>query len=69
MNTRGAVEIDATEHIYVHPDYVKELQDHRKFNLETAHDILEYGTKQFSDRPLFSFRSSSDEGFQSYTYK
>ena len=69
MNTRGAVEIDPVEHIYVHPDYIEELRDHRQFHLETAHDILEYGTKQFSDRALFSFRSSSDQSFQSYTYK
>lgn len=69
MNVRGAIEIDRDEHIYVHPDYVKGLQDHQKFHLETGYDILEYGTKHYGDRPLFSFRSSSDEPFQSYTYK
>lgn len=69
MNPRGAVEIDAKEHIYVHPDFVDQLQDHQAFGLRTAYDIIQHGTTQFSDRLLFSFRSSSDEQFQSYTYK
>ena len=68
MNARGAVEIDSTEHSYVHPDYVKQLQDHRAFNLHTMYDVIEHGINTYGDRFLFSFRSSSDEPFQSYTY-
>lgn len=66
---RGAVEIDSNEHIYAHPDCVDRLQDHRQFGAETIYDALLHGLKIARDRPLFTFRQSSDQPFQSYTHK
>lgn len=66
---KGAVEIDSNEHIYAHPDYVDQLQDHRQFGAETIYDALMHGLNIARDRPLFTFRQSSDQPFQSYTHK
>jgi len=65
----GAVEIDANEHIYAHPKCVDKLQDHREFGVKTIFEAIENGLKLGGDRPHFSFRSSSDQPFQSYSHK
>ena len=65
----GAVEIDKKEHIYAHPDYTTKLKDFKSIGVETLYDVLLRGLKVSADRPLFSFRSSSEEKFKSYTYK
>ena len=49
MNSRGAVEIDSTEHSYVHPDYVDQLQDHRAFNMHTVYDAIEHGIRTYGE--------------------
>jgi hypothetical protein len=69
LSPKGAVEIDANEHIYAHPDYTDQLQDHRSFGVETLYEAFLHGLKISRDRPLFSFRQSSDQPFKSYTYK
>jgi len=69
LSPKGAVEIDANEHIYAHPDYTDQLQDHRSFGAQTIYEALLNGLKISRDRPLFSFRQSSDQPFKSYTYK
>lgn len=66
---KGAVEINAEERIYAHPDCVNQLQDHRQFGVQTAYEAILHGLKIARDRPLFSFRQSSDQSFQSYTHK
>lgn len=65
----GAVEIDKKQHIYSHPDYTEKLKDFSSIGVETLYDVLARGLKVSANRPLFSFRSSSDEKFKSYTYK
>jgi hypothetical protein len=66
---KGAVEIDANEHIYAHPDYVNQLQDSHAFDVQTIYEVLLRGLQKSGDRPQFSYRKSSDEPFKSYTYK
>jgi hypothetical protein len=66
---KGAVEIDANEHIYAHPDYVDKLQDPSTFDVHTIYDVILHGLKNGGDRPQFSYRQSSDQPFKSYTYK
>lgn len=66
---RGAVEIDAKEHIYAHPDYVDQLQDPRTFDVKTIYEVCLHGLKLSGDRPQFSYRQSSDQPFKYYTYK
>ncbi|CAF0768072.1 unnamed protein product [Didymodactylos carnosus] len=65
----SAVEIDPEEHIYVHPDYVHGLKDHREFNVQTLYEVIKYGASSNAKKPLFCFRKSSEEPFQHYTYE
>jgi hypothetical protein len=69
LSPKGAVEIDTNEHIYAHPDYTDQLQDHRSFGVQTTHEAFLHGLKIAGNRPLFSFRQSSDQSFKSYSYK
>jgi hypothetical protein len=69
LSPKGAVEIDPNEHIYSHPDYTDQLQDHRLFGVQTTYEALLHGLKIAGDRPLFSFRQSSDQSFKSYSHK
>lgn len=69
VRRKGAVEIDPVEHIYAHPDCADKLQDFESLGLESLYDVVKEGMKNGGDRPLFSFRNSSAESFQSYTYK
>lgn len=66
---KGAVEIDSKEHIYAHPDCVHQLQDTSIFDVHTIYEILLHGLQKSSNRPQFLYRKSSDQPFQSYTYK
>ncbi len=69
LSPKGAVEIDANEHIYAHPDCTDQLQDIKSFGIQTIYEALLHGLKIAGDRPLFSFRQSSNQPFQSYTHK
>ena len=69
MNPRGAVEIDKNEHIYAHPDFAQNLQDHREFRLATSYEMVEHGIKNYGSRKMFSYRYASTEPFQSYTFE
>lgn len=69
LKTNGAVEIDPIQHIYSHPEFTDQLENPVKFKVKTLYEILLHGLKISRDRPQFSFRSSSDEQFKSYTYK
>jgi hypothetical protein len=69
LSPKGAVEIDPVEHIYAHPDYVNGLQDPHTFNVHTIYEVLQRGLEISGDEPQFSYRYSSDQPFQSYTYK
>jgi hypothetical protein len=69
LSPKGAIEIDSNEHIYAHPDYTNRLQDHREFGAQTIYEALLHGLKIAGNRPLFSFRQSSDQPFQSYSHK
>jgi hypothetical protein len=66
---KGAVEIDANEHIYAHPEYTRKLQDPSTFDVQTVYEVLLHGLQLSGDQPLFSYRQSSDQPFKSYTYK
>ncbi len=66
---KGAVEIDPDEHIYAHPDYADRLLDHGSFGVKTIYEALLHGLEISRNRPLFSFRQSSDQPFQSYTHQ
>jgi len=66
---KGAVEIDANEHIYAHPDYADQLQDPNTFDVHTIYEVYLKGLQLSGDQPQFSYRESSDQPFQSYTYK
>ena len=66
---KAAVEIDPVEHIYAHPDCTEKLQDHREFGVETVYEALLHGLRRGGDRPHFSYRTSSDQPFKSYTHK
>jgi hypothetical protein len=65
----GAVEIDVNEHIYAHPDCTEELHDHNSFGVQTTYEAILHGLKISPNRPLFSYRQSSDQPFKSYTHK
>ena len=69
VKPKGAVEIDKKEHIYAHPDYADKLQDFESLGLNSLYDVVMKGMENGGDRPQFSFRNSSEEKFQSYTYK
>lgn len=69
LSTSGAVEIDQKEHIFAHPNFIQQVQDHRSFGVRTAYDIINQSGKTYSDRILFSYRSTSNQTFQSLTYK
>ncbi|CAF1016694.1 unnamed protein product [Rotaria magnacalcarata] len=69
VKQKGAVEVDTTEHIYAHPDCVDKLKDYNSIGVQTLYDVLLRGLDAGRDRPLFSFRKSSEEPFSSYTYK
>lgn len=68
LKPKGAVEIDKKEHIYAHPDCADKLQDFESLGLTSLYDVVMTGMKYGGDRPLFSFRNSSEEKFKSYTY-
>jgi hypothetical protein len=68
VKQKGAVEIDTKEHIYSHPDFTDKLQDFNSIGVQTLYDVILRGLKVGKDRPLFSYRNSSEEKFQSYTY-
>jgi hypothetical protein len=68
ISPKGAVEIDPDEHIYAHPDYVDKLQDPSIFGVYTTYEALLHGLEIDGNRPLFSYRHSSDQPFKSYTY-
>ena len=65
----SAVEIDANEHIYAHPECTQGLRETESFGVKTLHDVLLHGVKLAGDRPLFSFREASNQPFKSYTHK
>jgi hypothetical protein len=69
LPSKGAVEIDVQEHIYAHPDYTDKLQDHYSFGIKTLYEAILHGLKIGGDRPLFSYRDSSDQPFKSYSHK
>lgn len=66
---KGAVEIDPKEHIYANPDCAEKLKDFSTIGIQTIYDVLQRGIQAGGDRPQFSYRKSSEEKFQSYTYK
>lgn len=68
MDSSRAVEIDTEEHIYAHPEYTKNLFDHQSLGAQTLYEVILHGMESYGDRPLFSYRNSSDQVFQSYTY-
>lgn len=65
----AAAEIDSKEHIYAHPSCTKQLKDHSSYDVKTMYEILVKAFTSYGDRPQFFFRHSSDQPFQSYTYK
>lgn len=65
---KGAIEIDPVEHIYAHPDYAEKLQDPSTFDVQTIFDVIKRGVRVGQDNPQFSYRKSSEEKFQSYSY-
>lgn len=69
MPPTGAVEIDEKEHIYAHPTCTKGLRDLSPTDAKTIHEAFLTGLRLRGDRPQYSFRQSSDQSFQSYTYK
>ncbi|CAF4411016.1 unnamed protein product, partial [Rotaria magnacalcarata] len=69
VHSTGAVEIDADEHIYSHPEYTQKLYDHHGFSAQTLYELINQAVQLYGDRPLFSYRSSLDTSFQSYSYK
>jgi hypothetical protein len=66
---KGAIQIDTNQHIYAHPDYTHQLQDHYSFGVKTAYEAILHGFKIAANRPSISFRQSSDQPFKSYTHK
>lgn len=66
---KGAVEIDSKEHIYAHPDYADKLQDPSTFEVQTIYEGFLHGVQIGGDLPQFSYRQSSSQPFQSYSYK
>jgi hypothetical protein len=66
---QGAIEIDAQERIYAHPNFANNLHDHRAFGVTTAYEVIQRGNTLFADRALFSFRDHSNDRFRSFTYK
>jgi hypothetical protein len=69
LSPTGAVEIDANEHIYAHPDCTEKLLDHKSFGINTTYEAILHGLKISPDRPSISYRQSSNEQFKSYTHK
>ncbi|CAF3487560.1 unnamed protein product [Rotaria sp. Silwood1] len=69
VKRKGAVEIDPVEHIYAHPDCTDKLKDFSSIGVQTLYDVIQHGLQAGGNRPQFSYRKSSDEPFQSYTYK
>ena len=69
FSPKGAVEIDSNEHIYAHPDYARQLQDSKTFDVHTIYEVLQHGLQLSRDKPQFSFRYASNEKFKSYTYR
>ncbi|CAF5071617.1 unnamed protein product, partial [Rotaria magnacalcarata] len=68
VHSTGAVEIDADEHIYSRPEYTQKLYDHHGFSAQTLYELINQAVQLYGDRPLFSYRSSLDTSFQSYSY-
>jgi hypothetical protein len=69
INYKGAVQVDVNERIFAHPNHATNLQDHRAFEVTTAYDVLQRSIQLYGNRKLFSFRNSSQDAFQSYSYK
>lgn len=69
VKSKGAIEIDAKEHIYAHPDYAGELQGSQSFDVRTIYEVLQRGLRLSENQPQFSYRFSSDEKFKSHTYR
>ncbi|CAF2499853.1 unnamed protein product [Rotaria sp. Silwood2] len=69
IKRKGAVEIDPEKHIYAHPDCADKLKDFSSIGVQTLYDVILHGLQAGGNRPQFSYRKSSDESFQSYTYK
>ena len=69
VDRKGAVEIDSKEHIYAHYNYTDKLKDFSSIGVQTLYDVMLRGLKAGADRPQFSYRTSSEQPFQSYTYK
>ena len=40
IESKGAVEIDANEHIYAHPDFTDKLQDFSSLGMQTLYDLV-----------------------------
>lgn len=64
-----AVEIDPKEHIYAHPKSKDGLMDPKVFDVHTIYEIMTNSVKLYGNRRQLSYRSSSDQPFQSYTFK
>ncbi|CAF1477915.1 unnamed protein product, partial [Didymodactylos carnosus] len=65
-----AVEIDQFENIYVNFDCVNEgLKDYRTLNVQTVYEVIKHGVSLSAKKPLFCYRTSSDDQFQNYTYE
>ncbi|UJR30975.1 hypothetical protein I4U23_018487 [Adineta vaga] len=69
VKKKGAVEVDTKEHIYAHPDHTDKLQDFDSVGVQTLYDVFLRGLRIGGDRPQFSYRTSSDEPFKSYSFK
>ncbi|CAM4828787.1 unnamed protein product [Rotaria magnacalcarata] len=68
ISSKGAVEIDANQHIYAHPEYSNKLFEYKTCGVTTLYEIMKYASNTYGSRPFFCYRNSSDQAFQSYTY-
>jgi len=69
LSPTSAVEIDTNEHIFAHPNCTEKLLDHKAYGINTIYEAILHGLKIGQDRPGFSYRTSSNEKFKSYTHK
>lgn len=70
VKSPGALLIDEKERIYAHPAYGKEFKDFKEIGVSTLYDVIATGKRRAGDdRPLFSWRNSSEEKFKSLSYK
>ncbi|CAF4166405.1 unnamed protein product [Rotaria sp. Silwood2] len=68
ISSKGAIEIDANKHIYAHPDYTNELFDYKTCGITTLYEVIKHSAQVYGTRAFLSYRNSSDQTFQSYTY-